>query len=228
MRAGDESLRVDEWAAAHGGLRGSALLRIGVYLAVASLLVETGGKVLIADLETGPWGVTAGAWLGWIASLAVLGIGFVFVGVNPVLSRFGVVVGAFHLVHAAFLLVRIFTDVHFPVPPRTMVVGRVVLLVLFALQERNYLGPRGTRLLAGAAAFVLAKSVAAAWGLPGDLGRLGDALWNLVPTLLLLLALHVAADLIKRREDVWAEDFLAQQGGGFDDFHNPLNPSHRD
>lgn len=216
--------RVDEWGEAHGGLRGSLLLQAGAVLAAISLLVETGSRILVPDLETGPWGVTAGAWLGWIASLAILGLGFLWTGMNPVLSRFGLVVGAFHLLQAAFLLVRIFTEVHLAIPPRTMAVGRLVLLLLFALQERPYLGTRGSRLLMGATALVLAKTMAAVWGYPAGLGVVGDAMWDFVPSLLLALALYHTGDLVKRREDAWAEGFLAEQGSGFEDFNNPLNP----
>lgn len=220
----DKDLRVDEWNEAHGGLRGSVLLRVGTVLAALSLLVETGSRILVPELESGPWGVTAGAWLGWIASLAVLGLGFVWTGMNPVLTRFGLVVGAFHLLHAAFLLVQIFTELELAIPPRSMAAGRLVLVLVFAVQEREYLGRRGTRLLGGAAALVLGKALAAVWGFPPALGTLPEALWDFLPALILAAALFHTATLVKRREDAWAEAFLDNRGAGFEDFNNPLNP----
>ncbi|MCP4574458.1 MAG: hypothetical protein GY838_19075 [bacterium] len=219
----DHDLRVDEWGEAHGGLRGSRLLRVGAILALFSLAVETGSRIFVPDLEQGPWGVTASAWLGWITSLGILGLGFLWIGMNPVLTRFGIAVGIFHLLHAVFLLVQIFTEFHLAIPPRTMAVGRLVLVLLFAIQERQYLGVRGSRLLTGAAAVVLAKTLAAVWSFPSGLGAVGGALWDFVPAVLLVLALYHTGALISLREDAWAEAFLANRGTGFEDFNNPLN-----
>jgi len=223
----DSDLRVNEWAEAHGGLRGSTLLRAGAVLAALSLLVDTSCRMLVPNLEAGPLLVVTGAWLGWIAALAVLGLGFLWTGMNQVLTRYGLVVGIFHLLHAAFLLLRIFTDLPLAIPPRALVVGRLSLLLLFALQERKDLEPQGSRLLLIAAALALAKAVAAAWGFPPELGRVGNALWHFFPSLLLVLALYHTGDLVRRREDEWAEGCLAEdRGTGFEDFNNPLNPRH--
>ena len=223
----DSDLRVNEWAEAHGGLRGSTLLRAGAVLAALSLLVDTSCRVLVPELAEGPFILVTGAWLGWIAALAVLGLGFLWTGMNQVLTRYGLVIGIFHLLHAAFLLLRIFTELPLAIPPRVMVVGRLSLLLLFAIQERKSLGSHGSRLLLIAAAVALVKAVAATWGFPPDLGQVGNALWHFFPSLLLILAIYHTGDLVKRREDEWAEDCLAEdRGTGFEDFNNPLNPRH--
>jgi hypothetical protein len=205
-------------------LRGSTLLRVGAVLSAVSVLLESGSR-----LVPGPtaWDLGIVAWTGWTLALICLGLGFVWVGLNPVLTRVGLAVGALHLVHAALLTARIFAQVPFPFSPKTLVAGRLLLVGLFALVEAPALGKRTARLLGAAAALVLIKAMLPVAGFDPALGSVGTFLRDSVPAVLLSLAIFHAGEVIRLREDEWARHQVSGANAGFMDYNNPFNEGQR-
>ena len=212
----------DEWSAAHGSLRGSTLLQAGAVLAAVSVLLETGGRLLPGPTA---WDLGIIAWTGWALALITLGLGFFWVGLNPVLSRVGIAVGIVHLIHAGLLLARIFAQVPVPFSPKALVVGRLLLLGVFALIEARELGTRASRLLLAAATLVLIKAMLPVVGFDPDPGVLGSFLRDSVPAVFLALALYHTGEVIRERENTWAGQQVSSTSSGFDDYNNPYNES---
>lgn len=219
------NLADDAWSAAHGSLRGSTLLKSGAVLAALSVLLEAGGNLIDSPSA---WNMSMVAWTGWALALVALGLGFVWVGLNPVMSRVGLAVGAVHLLHALLLLARIFGQVPFPFSPKALVVGRLLLVILFAVMESRELGPRTSRFLIAAAALVLVKAALPLVGLDPDLGGVGAFLRDSVPAVLLALAIFHAGETIRSLEDDWARHQVSGSGSGFADYNNPFNESQQD
>ena len=215
-----KSARTDEWSTAHGSLRGSTLLKVGAVLAAVSILVETGGRLLPGPTA---WDLSIIAWTGWSLALITLGLGFLWVGMNPVLSRVGIAVGIIHLIHAALLVTRIFAQLPFTFSPKVLVTGRLLLIAVFALVEARELGTRTSRLLLAAAILVLVKAMLPVFGFDPDPGVLGGFLRDCVPAIILALAIYHTGDAIHRCEDTWAGHQVSRTGSGFDDYNNPFN-----
>ncbi len=66
------------WNDINGGLRGSTLLRIGALLSIPAALLNVGAEVLPHLADT----MVTTAWLLWIAALALMGAGFMWVGIQ--------------------------------------------------------------------------------------------------------------------------------------------------
>lgn len=210
----------DEWSAAHGSLRGSTLLQVGAVLAAMSVLLETGRHLLPGPTA---WDLGIVAWTGWALSLVTLGLGFFWVGLNPMLSRVGIAVGIVHLLHAGLLLARIFAQVPFPFSAKILVVGRLLLLGTFALIEARELGTRTSRLLVAATTVVLLKAMLPVFGVDPDPGALGGFLRDSVPAVFLALAVYRTGGVIRERENAWASQQVSSTSSGFDDYNNPYN-----
>ena len=211
----------DQWAAAHGGIRGSTLLRSGAVLSALAVLLESSGQLLGG---TAAWGLSITAWTIWTLALVALGLAYIWIGLNPVLSRVGIFVGVAHLLHAVLLMLRIFTSVELVVSPKAMVVGRLLLVVIFAARELKVLGRRTSGFLGGSALLVMAKAALPMFGVDPDLGVMVAFLRDTLPAVILALATYHTGEVIRRRETAWASAQGAGRTSGFEDYNNPFNP----
>jgi hypothetical protein len=212
----------DMWDLAHGGIRGSTAL-IGGAMALAG----AAALGLVAEVATGISGggaaaLVATANLAWIVVLGVIGWGLVAVGVGPVLSRLGLVVGlvygceaVLHLLSAALITQPEFTL-------RAVAIGRLVLVTAFAAHEQQVLGTDlshrlGKVALAHAASVVL-MAVVVPYGARPLVGQILDTVFGVA----LAAPLWQAAQVIREAEAAWAMRSLEEfEDTGLETFNNP-------
>lgn len=217
----------DFWATVEGGFRGSTMLRAGALLAASGSLTNLGARLLAngtAEFQE----VTITAWVLYIVGLWILALGFTWVGSHPFLTRFGYILGTLHLLQGTYLLVLLFTPIDAVVPPVSLTVGRLLATILFAFVEKSWLSRQVRDLLAGSAAFILAKSVTRSLGWWPDLGIPLDPLIETVALLALATALLQLAAAVRIEEDKWARKIHVSAHAYLDDFNNPEHEWNRD
>ncbi len=205
------------WAEINGGIRGSSLLNAGAVVTILATvqLFAAGFLGEISGL------LVSSAWLCWITALWLLATGFFWIGVQPLLGRFGLLVGTFHFFNGLSLLLVIFLGVKPFVPNASLSIGRTLLLLFFVLIEKKYLKPFHIRALVSVAFLQFLKISLRTTEVLPSFGKLGDS--ALDSTLLILMAvsiLLISRD-IKRAENAWARELLAGRASGFGDFNNP-------
>ena len=83
------------WAEINGGLRGSTLLVSGAIVTILATWQNFAAVLLTPSGERASGLIITSAWLCWIIALWLLAAGFIWVGVQPFLSRLGLIVGGF-------------------------------------------------------------------------------------------------------------------------------------
>jgi len=211
---------LDYWAEANGGFRASWMICLGAALAVAAVLLNL-VTYLAAGVGSPSPAATTVAWLLYMSALWLLAGGFIWVGSQDYLSRFGFVVGALHASQAAYLLVLIFNQATATISPVGLTLARLASLVGFAWLERTWLDLRTRQILGGLAGLQLAKVLSRTivdWPAPNTLGsHLFDAL-----TLSLLAgAIFILGKSIRVAEDQWARQTHDTRQGDLGNFNNP-------
>jgi|GEM_PF-2326044 len=213
--------QIDYWRETNGGLRGSTMIRAGtVVMALAGLSNVIAPYVSSFGVVPYEPAMIA-AWLSWILGLWILGAGFAWVGINPFLSRFGIVVGTFHIAQGVYLLVLLFTSARTAVPPVSLSVGRLVAILAFALIERESIGRSTSRLILVATGLALLK---VAVRIMTYLPPLSATIWSLADAgMLILLAVTLLrlGTRVRILENSWAEERYRERSAGFVDFNNP-------
>lgn len=215
---------MDYWGETHGGLRGSTLLRLAslIILLGAGLNASLPWLPLDADLLQNV--VPRVGWLCWISGLWLMGAGFIWIGINPILSRFGLLVGLIHVVQGLFLLLALFQGLWTNFPPAALSFGRLLLLILFVGVEAREIGRRTALVVGLACGLIIAKISARI------LGYLGDLTWDMRTVLdsallaLLAVAIWVLASSVRRCERSWAKQQYQDSSAGLNDFNNPQHP----
>ena len=219
---------LDLWREVSGGVRGSRLLFFGALLLVAAALANVAGGLMRIYLPDSFVPVLKAAWLAWVGALWLVGAGFIWVGINPVLSRLGWVVGLLHVAQGLILLMTLFADIVVAVPNIALSLGRLLAIVIFAIFEKRFIGSRVAGPLIVAAMLLLAKIGAreASW-----LAALSEAWLTVIDGGMLVLLgwtlLRLAGE-IRRCEDGWAEAQYHAKASGFNAFNNPEHPWNRD
>ncbi len=211
----------DAWSAAYGGVRGSTSLIAGSLLLALGALLNLAGVLAGGPPGDGPVGAVIAAWIVWILGLAVSGWGLTWIGIGPVLSRLGLVVGLAHGVHAAVLVLALFAAGSPPLPPEAFVAARLLLLAGFAWAEARWLGAGPARALAAVALLQAAKVGLRAGGLLPEFGPPGGPLLDTALNVALAAVVMQAALRVRQTEDGWARGALDARGGGLEEFDNP-------
>ena len=208
------------WAEIDGGFRGSLMMRLGAVAVAGAGLVDLGAR-LLAETNGPSDGITRIAWLLYIVGLWLVAAGFIWVGSQPIMTRFGFVVGAFHAVQGVHVLVMLFTFAAVRIPPISLTIGRLLATLFFAFMEKEWLNRRTRYFLAIASGLMLMKAISR---LLGFLTALGSPLEPLLDTVLLLgvsaSLLHLAT-VIRLEEDDWAQTIYETGHADLADFNNP-------
>lgn len=215
------SEKTNFWAEINGGLRGSLLLRLGALFTIAATVQNLLPLVLETMGQASPGFLVTTAWLSWIAALMLLAAGFIWVGVQPFFSRFGLLVGIFHLLNGIFLLVVLFARVQSPLPGVSLAIGRTLLLLFFGLIEKKRLRPFTSVALLTVSGLQLVKIALRLldW-MPPMSSLLAGSLDSLFLTLIALVLFLVGGD-VRRAEDKWARELASTRASGFGEFNNP-------
>ena len=218
----------DFWAEASGGVRGSSLLRLGALLMCLAALLNGAGTALQPSQSLLGIRILKVAWLLWIGDLWLVGAGFIWIGLNPVLSRIGLATGLLHLFQGLFLLLTLFANLRLPVTNTALSTGRLLAIVLFAIVERRTLPGRQVAVLILAAGLLQAKLVLRTLTVLREMPEV----WLMSLDVLLLLGLGLAllgvAASVRREETWWAEEQYQARATGFSAFNNPQHPWNRD
>ncbi|MCB1185014.1 hypothetical protein KDM41_16420, partial [bacterium] len=213
--------KINYWKDVDGGFRGSLLLRAGAVTVALGAVLNLAALLVGGGPESPSPSVTTVAWLVYIAALWLLGAGFVWVGANPFLTRFGFVVGALNFLQGGLLLVLLFTNRGAMLPPVSLTVGRLLATLIFAIVEREHLARRVWRTVAVVAALSLVKTVLRIVGWWPDLGLLLGQLVDAVFLLALAAAMLQLALSIRGEEDRWARQIYETSSADFGEFNNP-------
>lgn len=211
----------DHWAEINGGLRGSLLLRAGALFTILAT-----GQYFASVLLTSPTGQASGklvasSWLFWIAALWLLAAGFIWVGVQPFLGRFGLATGIFHLLNGVFLLLVLFAGVKPFLPNASLAIGRTLLLLFFVLAEYKHLKGSHVWILAGVALLQFLKiGLRISDQLPALSQKYDVGLDSLLLSLLAVAVYLMAGDL-HHQENQWARKVASTRAKGLAEFNNP-------
>lgn len=209
------------WTEANGGLRGSPFLRWGAVGYFLSSLIY----FLVPALSSQPLGPGNPVFLAaisfWVVTLMVIGSGFIWTGIHPFMSRFGIAVGVYAFLQAGYLILSLIKPELLAFPPSILTMGRTFLVGLFALIERRYIGPKATWLLGLGSALQLVRVVLRA---VGPYPSFPPALETIISTTFMAitaLGLWLAARAIHKQEMTWAKANQPQRNAHFTDFNNP-------
>lgn len=217
----NQSSRSNPWEEINGGLRGSTLLRAGAILSLPAALLNFAYSFLPSQgLALGDWAVTS-AWLVWIVALLFMAGGFLWVGIQPFLGRFGWVVGGFFFLNALYLVLVLFARYPLPVPGASIVMGRTLVLLFFAVLESNNLSRKYSLGLIVIAFLQLAKITLRLLELWPAIAPGLDQGIDAGILILMSLALFFVGGVIRRAENSWAREIASQRAGCFADFNNP-------
>ncbi len=217
----NQSKPENPWAEINGGLRGSTLLHAGALMTIVGTVGNFVSDFIASSAGPAPGLLVTVAWLSWILALWLLAAGFVWIGVQPFLSRFGLFVGGFHLLNGVFLLVVLFAGVAPPLPNISLSIGRNLLLVFFVFQERKLLGKWSSNLMVTAALLQFIKIGFRILGVLPPLGKIADSGLDSLLLTLLGLSIYLVGTDVKKSENNWAIELAATRSSGFGAFNNP-------
>lgn len=217
----------NHWAEAHGGLRGSTFLTLAAAAYLAAAVLHVAARLQNPNTPGPSDPLFMVALMAWDATLFLLGTGFLWTGINPVLGRFGIGLGIFIYLQAGYLLFSLVTGNPLPIPPSALTAGRTFLLAAFAVVEGRALG-RGTALLLGLTAGAQF----------GQVMLRGLANWPRLeqPAETVLGAMFMASSAVamlavgravRRQENAWALDHGPHSAARFSDFNNPQHEWNR-
>ncbi len=211
----------DPWAEINGGLRGSSLLNAGALLTIVAAVGNFIGDLLATSGSPIVNLITGGAWLSWILALWLLAAGFIWIGVQPFLSRFGLIVGVFHLLNGAFLMAVIFAGINQALPNTPFSIGRNVLLISLVLIERRVLEKNLGRFLIIMATLQIVKVTLRVLGLMPSMGRIADSGLDSLLLALLGMSIFMVGNEFKKSENLWALELASTRSAGLGSFNNP-------
>lgn len=209
----------DAWTERYGALRGSSLMRIGAVAIFLAACLNFCSQFMI--MELGRADLVTPAWVGWILGLWVLAGGFVWVGVEPILSRLGLLVGLFFFLNGLMLMLTLFLGIAPFVPPNSLTIGRTLLLLVFAVRERNIIGERTTLALVASSLLLLAKTLVRLAELVPPAGFPVDPAVDALLVVFLAVALFMLGNAVRRGENRWARESPTRATLDFADFNNP-------
>ncbi len=209
------------WGEINGGLRGSTLLRTGALLTILATLGNFASTFLKSNSAQVPDILISGAWLSWILALWLLAAGFIWIGAQPFMTRFGWFVGGFHLLNGVFLLAILFARVDPPLPSISLSIGRNLLLIFFVFRELNYLNAWVGRFLISISFLQLIKITFRVLDLMPSMDEILTAGLDSLFLTLLGLSLFLVGNQIKKTENQWALEIASTRASGFSAFNNP-------
>jgi hypothetical protein len=219
--AKNNDARTDLWAEAHGGWRGSLLLRLCAVAYLFAALFHFGVK-LLAPWAVGPEHLPMlAALVAWDVVLFTMAGAFIMTGVNPVFSRMGIVVGAYTGIQAVLLLLSITTNVGLPIPPGILTLGRTLLLITFALVERPLLGSKTTTVLVLVPLLQFVRVLLRGLEILPPLERPWEGMLTATFMILTAAAIFAVASSLRYHEDRWAAENQPRRNAEFADFNNP-------
>ncbi len=216
----------DPWSDINGGIRGSILLRSGAVVIFLAAMLNFFSRLLTT--ATAQSFLVEPAWVAWILGLWVLASGFFWVGVQPILTRMGIVVGLFFFLNGLLPLVILFMSVTPLIPLTALSMGRAFLLLVFAILEREQVGTRTTTLLVLSAGLLLVKITLRLTGLLPALGNPVDPALDALLVILMATAIFSLGTAVRTMENVWALEMASNRGSSFADFNNPEHERNKD
>lgn len=213
----------DHWNEANGGLRGSFFLRWGALAYALAAMVHFGAR-LLAPGAMGPENkYFLVALLVWDAALFLVAAGFLWTGINPILSRYGIAPGIFITLQAVILLLSLINTQALILPPAALTLGRTLLVGLFVLVERMHLS-RGAILTLGLGPLLqFLRILLRIFGFMSPLAQPWEAILSAVFMLITAAGIYLVSRDVHRHEETWARASLPKRGARFAEFNNPLH-----
>lgn len=215
------------WADANGGLRGSTFLAVGAAAYLLAAALHVGARWQAPDTVGLGDHLFLAALLTWNLTLFLVATGMLWTGIHPFMGRFGIGVGLFIYLQAAYLLFSLIMRAPQVVPPSALTVGRTFLLAAFALVEARNIG-RGAALLLGLAAggqFV--RVLLRTLGTWPPLEQPAETILSALFMAATAVALLAVARSVRRQEEQWAQNHTQHQTSRFADFNNPQHDWNR-
>jgi hypothetical protein len=217
----DQPSSANPWSEINGGLRGSTLLASGAILSILATWQNFASIVLATEGEPASQALVTCAWLCWILALWLLAAGFIWVGVQPFLSRLGLIVGLFHLINGVVIFAVLFLGFNSPLPGISLAIGRTLLLFFFVIAEKGYFSRFTVNALASVALLQFFKIALRTMEFVPQLHQnINAGLDSIILTLLAVCIILLGRNL-KRVEDSWATELAATRSSGFGEFNNP-------
>jgi len=209
------------WAEANGGMRGSLLLRWGSVGYVLSAILN----VVVAAVSTTALGpgnpVFLTALSFWVVTLLLIGSGFLWTGIHPFMTRFGLVVGLYTFTQAGYILISLVKPEVLAVPPSILTMERTFLMGLFALLERKYIGQKAAWVLGLGSVFQLVRITLRTVGPYPDTSPMAEHLLSTALMSLTAIGIFLVAKAVSMQEELWALENQPQRIAHFVDFNNP-------
>nr|MEE4268722.1 hypothetical protein [Candidatus Krumholzibacteria bacterium] len=211
----------DHWNEANGGLRGSTFLRWGALAYAIASLAYFCSRLLIS----GPLGPDNPYFLmsllTWNMALFLVGAGFLWTGINPFLSRYGIGVGLFIGLQAVYLLISIISPKLLVLPPPVLTVGRTFLVGLFAVVEWKHLTRSGALLLAAGSFLQFIRVFLRGIGVWETMPMPWDPALSALFMMITAGGLYMVSRDLRNHEEVWARGNLPMRNAEFASFNNP-------
>jgi len=209
----------DAWTERYGALRGSSLLRSGAVAIFLAACLNFFSQLMVTQM--GETVLVTPAWVGWILGLWVLAGGFVWVGLQPILTRLGVLVGLFFFLNGLLLLLTLFLQIPPLIPLASMSLGRTFLLLVFAVREKDVIGERPMLMLVITASLLMGKTLLRLMDLMPSAGFPVDPALDATLVILLAVALFTLGNAVRSGENRWARESPSRHTLIFADFNNP-------
>lgn len=167
------------------------------------------------------------SWSMWIASLFLIGTGFLWVGNAPPHTRLGLVVALSYFVQGVLLTVMILGAMPPFVHPDALTMGRLVALLLFTMTEWKSL-PRATAAILATATFLQILKIVVRLQFQPRAITTPLALVETGLILLTAIAIYLLGLALLKRDGSWLVSQLPGEPVTLDDFNNPEHPWNKD
>ncbi|MBU8871123.1 MAG: hypothetical protein KOO60_09715 [Gemmatimonadales bacterium] len=165
------------------------------------------------------------SWSFWIASLFILGAGFLWVSSAPSFSNMGLFVALFHVVHAlGLLLILIFKWDFGWFPPEFLTIGRLISLLFFAFKEKSAVPAPILVLLGSTAALQVLKINLRVLQIIPETSAAWLALLDTALLLLMAAAFFMLGVFFLKGEDSWPLEEDIDEDMALEEFNNPEHP----
>lgn len=212
------------WAQSSGGYRGSPLLFWG---AVGYCLVSVLNLVALVATNSSlaPGNPAYPVLLSlWVVTLLVLGTGFLWTGVNPFMTRFGILVGLYVYLLAGYLLVYLVKPGLLAISPNALVLERTFLIGIFAYAERRFIGPKAAGILGLGVVLQFARITLLTLGYYPAWTYLAESILSVVLMSLTAYGIYLTSREVHKVEELWARDNQIRPESSIGDFNNPNHP----
>lgn len=218
----------DHWQESGGGLRGSTFLRLGAYAYIGAAGLHVAARLTSPQLADPGQPVFMAALVVWDLTLVLLATGFLWTGIHPFMTRFGIVVGMYIYAQAAYLLLSLITRTPLPVPPGMVTLGRTFLLAVFAAAEARNIGRTAALLLGVPAGLQFIRVFGRGMDILPPLAQPGEAILSALFMVTTACGIYLAATAVRRHEQEWSLATASSRHARFAEFNNPQHQWNRE